>query len=57
MLHPHNATRVNCFDPNVQLATWEHILKSQENIYPQNLKWDMELPVAATASLGRTKLI
>ena len=57
MLLPRNTTGVICFDPNVQLETWEHILKSQENIYSQNPKWDMELPVAATASPDPTKLI
>jgi len=40
-----------------QEVTWEHMLKSQENLFPKNLKWDMELPVAAMASPGRTKLI
>ena len=37
--------------------TSEHMLNSQENLFPRNLKWDMELPVAAMASPGRTKLI
>ena len=40
-----------------QEVTWEHMLKSQENLFPQNLNWDMDLPVAAMASPGRTKLI
>jgi hypothetical protein len=40
-----------------QEVTWEHMLNSKENLFPQNLKWDMELPVEPMASPGRTKLI
>lgn len=38
-------------------VTWEHMLKSEENLFPANLSLDMELPVAPLASPGRTKLI
>jgi predicted dehydrogenase len=40
-----------------QEVTWEHMLKSKENLFPENLTWDMELTVAPMASPGRTKLI
>jgi predicted dehydrogenase len=40
-----------------QEVTWEHILKSQESIFPSNLSLDMELPVAPIASPGRSKLL
>jgi hypothetical protein len=40
-----------------QEVTWEHVLRSQENLFPDNLAWDTDLHVAATASPGRTKLL
>ena len=38
-------------------VTWEHMLKSEDSIFPKTLNWDMELPVLPVASPGRTKLI
>lgn len=38
-------------------VTFEHMLKSQDNLLPKNISWDMELPVAPMASPGRTPLI
>jgi predicted dehydrogenase len=38
-------------------VTWEHMLKSEDKIFPDNLSLDMELPVAPMASPGRTKLL
>jgi len=38
-------------------VTWEHMLKSQDNIWPENLRMDMDLPVAPMASPGKTKLV
>ena len=40
-----------------QEVTWAHMLQSQENLFPQKLSWDMELPVPPVASPGRTKLV
>ncbi|MEK0447436.1 MAG: Inositol 2-dehydrogenase/D-chiro-inositol 3-dehydrogenase [Verrucomicrobiota bacterium] len=40
-----------------QQVTWEHMLQSKEDLFPKNLSWDMDLPVEAMASPGRTKLI
>ncbi|NBV86468.1 MAG: gfo/Idh/MocA family oxidoreductase [Verrucomicrobia bacterium] len=40
-----------------QQVTWEHMLKSEEVLFPSALSWDMELPVAPMASPGRTKLV
>ncbi len=40
-----------------QQVTWEHMLKSEEVLFPSALSWDMALPVAPMASPGRTKLI
>lgn len=39
-------------------VTWEHMMKSEESLAPQQaLSWDMELPVAPMASPGRTALV
>ncbi len=38
-------------------VTWEHMLKSEDRIFPENLSLDMDLPVAPIASPGRTKLL
>jgi len=40
-----------------QEVTWEHMLKSQDNIFPSTLRMDMDLPVAPMASPGKTKLV
>jgi predicted dehydrogenase len=40
-----------------QEVSWEHMLKSQENIFPQALDWKAELAVAPMAVPGRTKLV
>ena len=40
-----------------QEVTWEHMLKSQDRIFPETLRMDMELPVAPIASPGKTKLL
>jgi predicted dehydrogenase len=38
-------------------VTWEHMLKSKDNIWPENLRMDMDLPVLPMASPGKTKLV
>lgn len=38
-------------------VTWEQALNSQEKLVPDNLTWDMKLPIAPMAMPGRTKLI
>ncbi len=38
-------------------VTWEHMLKSEDRIFPSTLNWDMPLPVAPMASPGQTKLL
>ena len=40
-----------------QEVTWEHMLKSQENIVPEHLSLGMELPVAPIASPGKYRLV
>lgn len=38
-------------------VTWEQALNSQERLVPENLTWDMKLPIAPMAVPGKTKLI
>jgi len=38
-------------------VTWEHMLKSEEDLVPKNITWDMALPEVPMASPGITKLI
>ncbi len=38
-------------------VTWEQALNSQESLVPENLDWNMSLPIAKMAMPGRTKLI
>lgn len=38
-------------------VTWDDVLRSQEDLFPKDLRWDMELPIAPMAMPGRTKLI
>jgi len=40
-----------------QEVTWEQALNSQEKLVPDNLTWDMKLPIAPMAVPGKTKLI
>jgi hypothetical protein len=40
-----------------QEVTWEHMLKSQDNIWPENLRMDMDLSVTPIAAPGKTKLL
>jgi len=40
-----------------QEVTYEHILKSQNSIFPEHLTLDMSLPVAPMAMPGKTKLV
>ncbi|MGC8888016.1 MAG: Gfo/Idh/MocA family protein [Verrucomicrobiia bacterium] len=40
-----------------QEITWEQILKSNEKLVPDNLSWDMKLPIQPMAVPGRTKFI
>jgi myo-inositol 2-dehydrogenase / D-chiro-inositol 1-dehydrogenase len=40
-----------------QEVTWEHMMKSQDRIFPETLSMDMALPVAPIASPGKTKLV
>lgn len=39
-----------------QEVTWEQALNSQEKLVPEELDWNMKLPVAPMAMPGRTKL-
>ncbi len=39
-----------------QEVTWEHMMKSQDNLFPEKLSMDMTLPVAPMASPGKSKL-
>lgn len=38
-------------------VTWEQALNSQENLVPENLKWDSKLTVAPLAMPGSTRLV
>ncbi len=38
-------------------VTWEMMQNSQERLVPENLEWNMTLPVAPIAAPGRTKFI
>lgn len=40
-----------------QEITWEQMLKSEENLYPANLRWDMTLPIAPMAVPGKTPFV
>lgn len=40
-----------------QVITWEQALNSQEKLVPENLDWDMTLPVPPVAMPGQTKFI
>lgn len=40
-----------------QEITWEQMLRSKEDLFPKDLKWDMELPAVPMASPGQTKVI
>ena len=35
--------------------TWEEALNSKENLQPEKLAWDIELPVPPVATPGKTK--
>ena len=38
-------------------VTWEEALNSKENLYPADLAWDMDLPIAPMAMPGITPLV
>ncbi|MCX8155002.1 MAG: Gfo/Idh/MocA family oxidoreductase [Verrucomicrobiae bacterium] len=40
-----------------QEITWEMALNSQEQLVPENLTWDMKLPIKPMAVPGRTKFV
>src|SRR6185503_15649932 len=40
-----------------QEITWEQALNSQEKLSPDNLDWNMKLPIAPMAMPGKTKFI
>ena len=40
-----------------QEITWEQALNSQEHLVPQNLSWNMALPVSPMPIPGKTKFI
>jgi predicted dehydrogenase len=40
-----------------QEITWEQAMNSQERLVPENLTWDMPLPIAPIAISGKTKFI
>ena len=37
-------------------VTWEQALNSRQNLMPERLAWDMQLPVPAVAVPGQTEL-
>ena len=38
-------------------VTWDDVMNSQDNLVPENIEWDMELPVRPIARPGQTALI
>jgi hypothetical protein len=40
-----------------QEITWEQALNSQEQLVPERLEWDMNLPIAPMAMPGKTKFV
>jgi len=38
-------------------VTWDDVMNSQDNLVPENIEWDMELPVRPVARPGQTPLI
>jgi len=40
-----------------QEITWEELLNSKERLVPENLSWDMSLPIAPMAVPGKTKFV
>jgi hypothetical protein len=38
-------------------VTWEQMLQSKENLFPEDLKWDMSLAVAPMAMPGKTRFV
>jgi len=46
--------RMSCYTGKE--VTWEQALNSQQKLMPDNLTWDMTLPVPAVAMPGRTEL-
>lgn len=40
-----------------QEVTWEQAMNSQDKLFPENLTWDMKLPIAPMAKPGVTKLL
>jgi len=40
-----------------QEITWEQAMESQEQLVPDNLSWDMKLPIRPMAIPGKTKLV
>jgi len=38
-------------------VTWDAALNSQEKLVPDNLAWDMKLPIAPMAMPGKTPLV
>jgi len=47
--------RMSCYTG--QAVTWQQALNSTQNLLPQNLAWDMRLPVPAVAVPGTTPLV
>jgi hypothetical protein len=40
-----------------QEVTWEQAMNSEEKLVPDNLTWDMKLPIAPMAMPGRTRFV
>ena len=40
-----------------QEISWEQAMNSQEQLVPENLDWDMPLPIAPMAIPGKTRFI
>ncbi|MBW3625108.1 MAG: Gfo/Idh/MocA family oxidoreductase [Armatimonadetes bacterium] len=36
-------------------VTWDQMMKSQENLFPENLNWNQKLPIAPMAVPGKTR--
>jgi hypothetical protein len=40
-----------------QEVTWDQMMKSQENLFPSPLTWDMSLPIKPMAVPGKTQFV
>jgi predicted dehydrogenase len=40
-----------------QMVTWEQVLKTKQRLVPENLTWDMKLPIRPMAVPGKTRIV